>query len=475
MRFVLALIVFGLASTAQAREPVGAIDEFIAAEIPISGAPGIAYAVVEDGDILSGAYGEILAGSGTPVTPDTPFLLGSISKSFTAMAVMKLVEAGSVEIDAPISRYLDVFKDRPSGAITIRQLLSHTSGFSTRQGNDTDFNPPQSGDELQRQVARIANWTPRHAPDARWQYSNANYLILGAVIESVSGQDFAGYLDTEILEPIGMDDSFISDGKRYDAMAVGHQPWFGTKRPIRDNSTNRVNAPAGGVVATASDMALYMATMMNGQDDVISAESKTAMLSTASAASPHYGFGWAIVPSSGAAYHSGLTPGVETLVVLSPAERKGVVILINANGGIGFGENARLFSGVSARAIGGEDDRGADSWGRKFLFLMFALLPLLFVTGIVQVALRPAGLRAKSGASGAFSLWFPFFTTLSLAWTSVWLIPRLFGTPILKLSLYQPDFVLLLFATAATGVLWAVFRLGVFYSSKRSLGNLPAR
>ena len=222
MRFVLALIVFGLASTAQAREPVGAIDEFIAAEIPISGAPGIAYAVVEDGDILSGAYGEILAGSGTPVTPDTPFLLGSISKSFTAMAVMKLVEAGSVEIDAPISRYLDVFKDRPSGAITIRQLLSHTSGFSTRQGNDTDFNPPQSGDELQRQVARIANWTPRHAPDARWQYSNANYLILGAVIESVSGQDFAGYLDTEILEPIGMDDSFISDGKRYDAMAVGH-------------------------------------------------------------------------------------------------------------------------------------------------------------------------------------------------------------------------------------------------------------
>ncbi|MCX4240026.1 serine hydrolase domain-containing protein [Paraliomyxa miuraensis] len=446
------------------------MDDFIATEMPIAGAPGLAYAVVEDGEIASGAYGEILAGSGRPVTPDTPFLIGSITKSFTAMAVMKLVESGRVDLDAEVSRYLDVFKDRPSGATTIRQLLSHTSGFSTWQGNDTHIDGPRSGDDLERQVERIAQWSPRYAPGARWQYSNANYLILGAVIEAVSGQDFASHMEAEILEPIGMDESFVAVGESHDAMAVGHQPWFGSKRPLGDNSTSRAGGPAGGVVATASDLALYLAVMMNGQDDVISAESKAAMLRPASAASPLYGFGWSIDANDGTFYHSGLTPGVETLAVLSPTERRGVVVLVNANSGLGFGENNGLFGGIVARALGRDDHSGESSWGPRSLFLMFALLPVIFVIGIVWAGLHRAGLRAKSGASGAFSLWFPLFTTLALAWTATYLIPQLFGVPLRTLSLYQPDFVLLLVATAATGVLWAVFRLAVFYSGKSSPG-----
>jgi len=473
MRPVPALLAIGLAATALAGAPVGSIDDFVATELPISGAPGLAYAVVENNESFSGARGEVLVGSGRPVTADTPFLLGSISKSFTAMAVMKLAEAGEVELDAPVSRYLDVFKDRPSGAITVRQLLSHTSSFSTRQGNDIQIDQSRNGDALQRQVARIAQWSPRDAPGARWQYSNANYQILGAVIEQVSGQDFASYVEAQILEPIGMDQSFVSDGERHNAMAVGHQPWFGSKRPLSDNRTNRVNAPAGGVVSTASDMALYLAVMLNGQDDVISAESKAIMLRPASAASPFYGLGWAIDPQNGTVYHSGLTPGVETLAVLSPSKNRGVVILVNANSGLGFGENAALFSGVSARALGLEDHGGGSSWGPKSLFLTFALLPVTFVIAIAVAWRHRAGLRAKSGAFGAFSLWFPLVMTVALAWTALYLIPQLFGVPITAFFLYQPDFVLMLAATAVTGLVWAVFRLGVFYSSSanRSAGD----
>lgn len=465
MRLIPAVLALGLASAALVRASGGSIDDFIATELPNSGTPGLAYAVVQNGESVSRAHGEVLVGSARPVTADTPFVIGSISKSFTAMAVMKLVEAGKVELGAPVSRYLDVFKDRPSGAITSRQLLSHTSGFSTRQGNDTHIDRSQNGDDLQRQVARIAQWSPPYAPDARWQYSNANYQILGAVIERVSGQDFASYIAAEILEPIGMNHSFVSDGQSHNAMAVGHQPWFGSKRPLSDNSTNRVNAPAGGVVATASDMALYLAVMLNGQDDVISAESKAMMLRPASAASPFYGLGWFIDTQNGTAYHSGLTPGVETLAVLSPSKGRGVVILVNANSGLGFGENAALFRGISARTLGLEDHGGGSGWGPKSLFLTFALLPVIFVIAIVLAWRHRAGLRAKSGAFGVFSLWFPLFMTLALAWTALYLIPQLFGLPIGTFFLYQPDFVLMLFATAVTGVLWAVFRLGVFYSA----------
>lgn len=473
MRPVPALLALGLTSAALARPAVESIDDFVATELPISGAPGLAYAVVENGESFSGARGDVVVGSGRPVTADTPFLLGSISKGFTAMAVVKLAEAGKLELDAPVSRYLDVFKDRPSGAITLRQLLSHTSGFSTRQGNDTQIDQSRNRDALQRQVARIAQWSPRHAPDAHWEYSNANYQILGAVIEKVSGQEFASYVEAQILDPIGMERSFVSDGQRHDAMAVGHQPWFGSKRPLADNSTDRVNAPAGGVVATASDMALYLALMLNGQDDVISAESKAMSLRPASAASPSYGLGWFIDTQNGTVNHPGLTPGVETLAVLSPSKGRGVVILVNANSGLGFGENAALFRGVSARALGLEDHGGGSSWGPKSLFLTFALLPVTFVIAIAVAWRHRAGLRAKSGAFGAFSLWFPLVMTVALAWTALDLIPRLFGVPITAFFLYQPDFVLMLAATAVTGIVWAVFRLGVFYSScaKRSAGG----
>jgi hypothetical protein len=221
-------------------------------------------------------------------------------------------------------------------------------------------------------------------------------------------------------------------------------------------------------------MALYLATMMNGQDDVISAESKAAMLRPASAASPYYGFGWYIGASEGGAYHSGLTPGIETLAVMSPAEGRGVVILVNANSGMGFGENAKLFDGVSARALGRDDHGGGGSWGPKSLFLMFALAPTLFVIGAIQAWLRRRGLRAKSGVFGAFSLWFPLVMMLALAWVSVWLIPQLFGVSLTSFAFYQPDFALLLVATAVTGVLWAVFRLGVFHSGKASSSRSPS-
>lgn len=474
MRCIWALLAIALAGAAEARTPSGSIDDFIATELPNAGAPGIAYAVVEDGEITSGARGEILAGSGEPVTRDTPFLLGSISKSFTAMGLMQLVEAGQVDLDAPVSRYLDVFRDRPSGAITLRQLLSHTSGFSTLQGNDISIDQSDAADGLQRKVARIAQLSPAHAPETGWQYSNANYLILGAVIEQVSGQDFASYIDAAILDPIGMNESFVSDGARHGAMAVGHQPWFGTKRPLSGAGASRANAPAGGVVATAPDLARYLAVMMNGEDDIISAASKSAMLHPASAASPFYGFGWSLDPGNGLAYHTGLTPGVETLAVMSPAQDRGVVILVNANGGIGFGEAANLFDGVSARALGLEEAPDGGRWGRMALFLTFALLPLIFAAGIVTAWLRRSGLRAKSGAFGAFSLWFPLVMMLALAWTSVSLIPQLFGTPLSSFALYQPDFALLLVATAVTGLAWAAFRLAVFYTGKAPRGVPPA-
>lgn len=461
---VLALVLsFGTPRALSADSMEGFIDEEMAA----SSIPGLAYGVVTGGEITSvGAHGVVEIGSDREVTPDTPFLTGSISKSFTALAVMQLVEAGVVDLDDELSRYLDGFAGHPAGAITIRQLLSHTSGFSTLQGNASNTDAADGRDGLARRVDALAGSPPAYEPGERWEYSNTNYQILGRVIEVVAGQEYQAYVATHIFAPIGMERSFVADGEIHDAMATGHRPWFFTKRPVPDESTDRGTAPQGGVVSSAGDLALYLQTMINGADDVLSSEGKAQMMRPAGIASPFYGFGWYVDTDTGTVWHSGLSPGFETLATMVPSEQRGVVVLVNANGGIGFGETTRLRDGIAARALdsdyGGEDAR----WPRQGLFIGLGLLPFFYLFSMIWAWFRRDEIRAKSGFSGLFSLWFPLFTTLVSAWVMMWLIPNLFGAPFGTLSLFQPDFGLVLIASAVTGVLWAVFRLGVAFTGE---------
>ncbi len=466
---VLALLTVSSPSISSALPPEGSIEDFIDAEMPASGVPGLAYAVVTEGEVTSmGARGVLRSGGDSEVTPDTPFVIGSISKSVTALAVMQLVEEGEINLDSDVSDSLDGFEGQPAGAITIQQLLSHTSGFSTLQGN-TSYPDVSSGkDELGDTVDRLAEVPPAHEPGERWEYSNTNYQILGRVIEVVSGQEYQTYVAANILEPIGMDDSFVADGEVHESMATGHRPWFGTKRPLPDNTTDRATAPQGGVVATASDLALYLQVMMNGRDDVLSAQGKAAMMRPASNESPFYGFGWFVESGDDTVWHSGLTPGVETLATMVPAEQKAVVVMVNGSSGLGFGETTQLINGITARALGLTYDGEGSRWSQKALFIGLVILPIIYLFSMGWAWLRRTELRAKlqSGAFGLFSLWFPLLTTLVAAWVILSLVPSLFGSPLDTIRLFSPDFGLALIATAVTGVLWAVFRLGIAYTGR---------
>ena len=177
---LVAMLALGLSIAVPMSAQGGTVDDVIDREMRASGAPGLAYAVVVDGEITSaGARGVVRLGGEEKVTPDTPFLTGSISKSFTALSVMQLVEAGEIQLDAEVSQYLDGFSGRPAGVITVRQLLSHTSGYSTLQGNASHTDSTGGTDELARRVDQLAEVTPAHAPDEEWEYSNTNYQILG--------------------------------------------------------------------------------------------------------------------------------------------------------------------------------------------------------------------------------------------------------------------------------------------------------
>lgn len=465
-----------LTLTLQAVSPGDSIDEFIDREMPRSGAPGLAYAVVVDGKVTeAGARGVVRQGEDEAVTLDTPFPIGSISKSITALAVMQLVEAGKVDLDAGLSSYLPGLSNSQAGAVTIRQLLSHTSGFSTFQGNSSHFDEREQADALSLRVAELLQEGPSHAPGESWEYSNVNYQVLGRVVEQVSEQPFEDYVEANIFEPIGMDHSFVADGETHDGMVAGHRPWFGTKQPLVLDATHRVMAPAGGVVSSASDLAAYMQVMLNERDDVLSAAGKDVMLRPASEASPFYGLGWFVDTENGNVWHDGSTPGVETLASMVPADDKGVIVLVNAGSGTGFGETIELRSGIAARSLDLDYAGEGSRWSQKLLFLGLTIAPFAFVFSLAWAWRGRDEIRAKrTSGFGLFSLWFPVFTTTVGAWAMLWLLPKLFGVPLATLGAFQPDLALVLIAFSITGVMWAVFRLGMAYTGTRRPASSPS-
>ncbi|SNT65529.1 CubicO group peptidase, beta-lactamase class C family [Asanoa hainanensis] len=472
MRRLLVFVAAGLIAALPSRVPVESIDDFIDSEMRVSGVPGLAYAAVADGRTTSvGVRGVARRGDDRKITPDTPFLTGSITKSFTALAVMQLVEADKLNVDAEVSHYLDGFSGQPSGAVTIRQLLSHTSGFSTLQGNAPHTDISERPDELARRVDRLADVVPVHPPGERWEYSNTNYQILGRLVEVVSGQQYQDYVALNILKPIGMTHSFVADGEVHESMATGHRPWFGTKISLPDNRTERGTAPQGGIVASAGDLALYLRMMMNGENDVLSAEGKAQMMRPAGETSPFYGLGWFVDPADGRVWHSGTSPGFESIATMIPGRRTGVVVLVNGGSGMGFGETSHLRDGITAAAIGLDYGDEGSRWPRKALFIALVLLPVSYLLSMMWAWVHRAELRAKTGRLGWFSLLFPLLTTAVAAWVILSLMPSLLGSPLGTIRQFQPDVGLALLTSAVTGVLWAGFRLAV----ARISGHPPPR
>lgn len=228
-----------------------AAHQFVADYASTNGLKGAAYVVVEDGiPVTTGATGD--------VSPTTPMSVGSVAKSFTAFAVLQLVDAGKVDLDAPVTRYLPDFtvKGADPSAITVRMMLSHTSGLP---------NPlviPTTG-TLDGDVAEIANLDVASAPGTTYLYSNMNYRTLALLVQKVSGEEFDAYLRDHIFRPLGMNDTTsvltASDRPGLDAGSVSAYGLL-----LRLPELKAFVGGAGGVISTAQDMGAWLAMQQRG-------------------------------------------------------------------------------------------------------------------------------------------------------------------------------------------------------------------
>ena len=300
--------------------------------------PGAAYVSIANGEVVySDAVGVASRRTRKALTSATPMLIGSVSKPIAAAALMTLVEEGRVGLDLPITTYLpDLRLADPAAAqrITVRQVLSHTSGLGTFDGRTVLADLGLDRDALRRHLAAMREVHVQGPPPRPFEYSNLNYQLVGAIIAAVSGEPYERYVERRLFAPLGMQDSFVVDPPRGVPMPSGHRPWL--SRLVDDGGAlqGRAQGPTGFAAVPARDLGKFLAAMASGRDDILRAQTKLAMLSP-QPESPGYGLGWFLRTKTlpRYAYHAGYSPGFSAWVVVDPQNRRAFGVIVNQGDG----------------------------------------------------------------------------------------------------------------------------------------------
>jgi len=332
------------------------IDAYLAEQVKIRRLPGLAVALVEgDRVVLLRGYGS--AGEGRPMTQRTQLYIGSCTKSFTALAVMQLVERGLVDLDAPVQRYLPEFEvadETASRAISVRHLLNQTSGLS-ESGDPQAHRSSASLKDATLSLRRARLTSP---VGARFQYFNPNYRVLGYLVERVTGQAYGSYLHDHVVTPLGMQRT-VADPSLAPHLAQGHADLFGW--PVaRPQGFEPGALSSGYLISTAEDLSHYLVALLNGGrygDTTVVTEATLGELFAPphgvddSGATPPaaiagllgapggieggYGMGWLLAQGPDgrqAVFHGGSLERFRADILLLPRERRGLALLVNENG-----------------------------------------------------------------------------------------------------------------------------------------------
>jgi D-alanyl-D-alanine carboxypeptidase len=246
-------------------ETAALIDQAMKRSIDGGWVAGGVVAVTESGKpVLARGYGLSNIETGSPVTEDTVFRVGSLTKQFTATAVLLLVQDGKLRIDDPVAKYLPAFpRDDPT---TFRQLLTHTAGITDYVGRafERENMLPHTTDRL---VSYVLAAPALHdfPPGTQWRYSSANYVLAGAIVERVSGLPFSQFLKARIFDPLGMTSTALDDGRD----VVPHRASGYERMPQGYANARRIDMTvpfaAGAMRSSAKDLLVWMDALTHGR------------------------------------------------------------------------------------------------------------------------------------------------------------------------------------------------------------------
>lgn len=382
------------------------------------------------------------------------FLIGSTSKSFTALSILQLADTGLVDIDAPVRKYLNWFSFRNETAekpITVRHLLNQTSGL------------PQSGgffDVLTSDItvfenglnAHIQTLTPANAVDAQFQYCNLNYMLLGLIIQKASGLPYKDYVQQHIFKPLGMNHTFADyKSANTNGLTEGYQHIFFKPFAVKTPEYSDFKVSEGYIASTTSDLVRYLGAAMKNVWGLKEKSYKDWITPY----KDNYAMGWGETHYFGQpiVQHLGLTETFNAALFFMPQQEYGVVVLANMS--------SNEFSNAAKEAIiltlldkpyslnpNMENVQHWASFGLLVLTLLGALFHFFKWKNAHFEIQKPKILRGVISVIGII------LSVLPLVF-----IPKLFGIGMFNMAKYFPDYGYGFMGIAVLGVLWSLMAL----------------
>ncbi len=306
-------------------EKIKQINEFVKSKKDFYNSPSIVVAITDENKtVYLKHFGDAKKGD--------KYLIGSNTKSFTALLTLLVQEKGMLDIDDPVNKHLKWFtykNKNVSDRITIKDLLKHTSGLNTEIGrtfldNDPSFNYTTYYSEKFKEL-EIAD-----TPNQPFRYSNANYRLLGLLIEKITGKSYEKCLKTYITKPMLLSNT---EANINPDLKDSYQYFLYSPSLKFDGEFHRQEIPSGLIASTAEDMSIYLRNLMNSYNNnpntVIDAKITKQLFDSPNKKFSNYSLGWNVF--NDVFYHSGTNKSFESSMYLLPTIKKGVVVLINSN------------------------------------------------------------------------------------------------------------------------------------------------
>lgn len=429
------------------------IDHYLQKCVKNANIPAMSVSIVNKDEVLfSGNYGQCESG-------DTPFLLGSVSKSFTAVCIMQLVEQQKIDLTATVSTYLPNTTD--GDKITVSQLLNHTSGLGEHQTLEN---------------YKIVNKQGVH------HYANVNYSLLGEIIEAVSGKSYPEYISTNLFEPLKLSHTAATYNESIENDLIdGYTNYWGipikTTHKYPSSKNDWITVPAGYISSSSNDLGKYLQMYLNGGNGIISKESINTMfygdtVYVAGDVPFWYGYGWATVKeplSEPILRHSGLIETGTSCVFIMPESDIAIAIEANVNDyfvtnemmdSLGFGI-VLILLGDSPNEIAGNAYMLRHLWiDLIMLTIVFAaILPWCFLPRYVhRTECRKLSLKVILLA--LFHIFLPIFILL--------LVPVFFATPLWVAKAFVPDIFITVIISSALLFIGGLVKSIILYKQIKS-------
>jgi serine beta-lactamase-like protein LACTB len=330
-------------------EAMRRLEQTIHAELARGLITGVTVALVDDQRLVyAKGFGYADKRRRAPARPDTVYRAGSISKLFTALAAMQLVEEAKLELDAPVTQFDPAFRIvnpfPDSKPITLRQLMCHRSGMIRESPVGSYFDPTEPGTE--RTVRGVAPCALVYPPDTKTKYSNVGPTLVGHTVARVAGVSFEDYQQRHLLDPIGMNSSgFLLNRSLKQRLATGYMPVADGRdgfREIEAPSFELGTIPAGNLYTTADDLARFLSFLFAGgragEKQLLKPETLAEMF-TPQLTKDTNGFGLGFFVGNFRGHktisHTGAVYGFTSALTALPEEKLGVVVLINDDIAVG--------------------------------------------------------------------------------------------------------------------------------------------